>query len=113
MALECTFGALENLDQTDPDAVQALLDACTKALLTPSLWYWAIGLTIACALDPTADDLDQELDRLAEKIDAGAHVIMTQPIYAREQWDALMDRAAARWPMPRWNCRRRNIPPVA
>ena len=56
------------------------------------------GFTIACALDPTADDLDQELDRLAEKIDAGAHLIMTQPIYAREQWDTLMDRAAARWP---------------
>lgn len=50
MALECTFGALENLDQTDPDAVQALLDACTKTLLAPSLWYWAIGLTVACAL---------------------------------------------------------------
>jgi len=50
MALECTFGALENLDQTDPDAVQALLDACTQALLAPSLWYWAIGLTIGGAL---------------------------------------------------------------
>ena len=56
------------------------------------------GFTIACALDPTADDLDHELDRLTEKIDAGAHLIMTQPIYAREQWDALMDRASARWP---------------
>jgi len=56
------------------------------------------GFTIACALDPTADDLDQELERLADKIDAGAQLIMTQPIYAREQWDAFMDRAAARWP---------------
>ena len=56
------------------------------------------GFTIACALDPTAEDVDQELNRLAEKIDAGAHVIMTQPIYAREQWDRLMDRASARWP---------------
>ena len=56
------------------------------------------GFTIACALDPTADDLDQELERLADKIDAGAQLIMTQPIYAREQWDAFMDRAAARRP---------------
>jgi len=53
------------------------------------------GFTIACALDPTADDLEHEIERLAAKIDAGAHVIMTQPIYAREQWDRLMDRRVA------------------
>jgi homocysteine S-methyltransferase len=56
------------------------------------------GFTIACALDPTADNLEQELNRLSEKIDAGAHLIMTQPIYAREQWDRLMDLASKRWP---------------
>ena len=50
MALECTLGALKSLDQTEPDAVQAVLDVCTKALLAPSLWYWALGLTVACAL---------------------------------------------------------------
>lgn len=56
------------------------------------------GFTIACALDPTAEDLEHELDRLSDKIDAGAHVIMTQPIYGREQWDRLMDHASKRWP---------------
>jgi len=56
------------------------------------------GFTIACALDPTADDLDHEVGRLAAKIEAGADVIMTQPIYAREQWQRLMDHAARRWP---------------
>ena len=55
------------------------------------------GFTIACALDPTAEDLDAEIDRLAGKIEAGAHLIMTQPIYATEQWDRFMQRAAARW----------------
>ena len=55
------------------------------------------GFTIACALDPTAEELDKEIDRLAGKIEAGAHLIMTQPIYATEQWDRFMDRAAARW----------------
>jgi methionine synthase I (cobalamin-dependent)/5,10-methylenetetrahydrofolate reductase len=55
------------------------------------------GFTIACALDPTQDDLERELDRLSGKIEAGAHLIMTQPIYARAQWDRFMDRAAARW----------------
>jgi homocysteine S-methyltransferase len=56
------------------------------------------GFTIACALDPTAADTEHELDRLAGKLEAGAHVIMTQPIYGAEQWERFMDRAAARWP---------------
>ncbi len=53
--------------------------------------------TVACALDPTAGDLEHELDRLTGKLEAGADLIMTQPIYAREQWDRLMERAARRW----------------
>jgi homocysteine S-methyltransferase len=55
------------------------------------------GFTIACALDPTAADLDGEIDRLAGKIEAGAQLIMTQPIYAPSQWQRFMERAAARW----------------
>ena len=50
MALECSFSALTNLDQTDPDAVQALLQTCTGALSSPILWAWALGITAACAL---------------------------------------------------------------
>jgi methionine synthase / methylenetetrahydrofolate reductase(NADPH) len=56
------------------------------------------GFTIACALDPTAADLEHEVERLAGKIEAGADVVMTQPIYAREQWDRFMEVAAGRWP---------------
>lgn len=55
------------------------------------------GFTIACALDPTAADLDREIDRLQGKLDAGAHVIMTQPIYERGQWERFMDRATVRF----------------
>ena len=55
------------------------------------------GFTVACALDPTAEDLDKEIERLAGKIDAGADLVMTQPIYATAQWDRFMERAAARW----------------
>ena len=55
------------------------------------------GFTIACALDPTAADLDREIERLASKIEAGAHLIMTQPIYAAAQWQRFMERASARW----------------
>ena len=56
------------------------------------------GFSIACALDPTADNLDHEVERLAAKVDAGADLIMTQPIYSRAQWDRFMERAALRWP---------------
>ena len=55
------------------------------------------GFTIACALDPTAADLDREIERLASKMEAGAHLIMTQPIYAAAQWQRFMERASARW----------------
>lgn len=56
------------------------------------------GFTVACALDPTADNLDSEIERLAAKIDAGANVVMTQPIYSSDQWQRFMDHAAKRWP---------------
>jgi methionine synthase / methylenetetrahydrofolate reductase(NADPH) len=56
------------------------------------------GFTVACALDPTAADIDHEVERLAGKLEAGADVVMTQPIYAVDQWWRFMDRAARRWP---------------
>jgi methionine synthase / methylenetetrahydrofolate reductase(NADPH) len=55
------------------------------------------GFTIACALDPTAADLDREVERLASKLAAGADLVMTQPIYGVEQWQRFMDRAAGRF----------------
>ena len=39
--------------------------------------------------------LEQEIERLAAKLEAGADLIMTQPIYAREQWDRFMERAVS------------------
>ena len=39
------------------------------------------GFTIACALDPTAADAATEWDRLERKLAAGAHLVMTQPLY--------------------------------
>lgn len=44
--LQCTPGALQRLDTQDLDAVQALLDTCLRTLLDPTLWAWAIGLTL-------------------------------------------------------------------
>ena len=48
MALECTFASLSKVDQADPEAVQALLQSCIDTLLSPTLWEWAIVLTLIC-----------------------------------------------------------------
>jgi len=53
------------------------------------------GFTIACALDPTAADGATEWDRLERKLEAGAHLVMTQPLYSLEQVEA-MDAEARR-----------------
>ena len=55
------------------------------------------GFTIACALDPTAADAATEWDRLERKIAAGAHLIMTQPLYSIEQVEAMFDEARQRF----------------
>jgi methionine synthase I (cobalamin-dependent)/5,10-methylenetetrahydrofolate reductase len=36
---------------------------------------------IGCAFNPTAGDLPLEIDRLGQKLEAGAHFVMTQPVY--------------------------------
>jgi homocysteine S-methyltransferase len=55
------------------------------------------GFTIACALDPTAADAATEWDRLERKLAAGAHLIMTQPLYGLEQVEAMFDEARRRF----------------
>jgi homocysteine S-methyltransferase len=55
------------------------------------------GFTIACALDPTAADAATEWDRLERKIAAGAHLVMTQPLYDVAQVDAMDSEARRRF----------------
>ena len=55
------------------------------------------GFTIACALDPTAADTPAEWDRLERKLAAGAHLIMTQPLYDLAQVDAMFAEAERRF----------------
>jgi len=40
-----------------------------------------LNLSIGCALNPTAQNRAMELERFRRKIEAGAHFVMTQPIY--------------------------------
>ncbi len=44
------------------------------------------SFTIAVACDPTRDDLEHEADRLHSKLEAGGHLIMTQPVYEMVTW---------------------------
>jgi methionine synthase I (cobalamin-dependent)/5,10-methylenetetrahydrofolate reductase len=55
------------------------------------------GFTIACAVDPTAEDLDRELDRLSAKIDAGADLVMTQPLYEVAQLERFQEGVTRRF----------------
>ncbi|HEX8940006.1 MAG TPA: bifunctional homocysteine S-methyltransferase/methylenetetrahydrofolate reductase [Candidatus Limnocylindrales bacterium] len=55
------------------------------------------GFTVACALDPTAADPEREWDRLARKLDAGADLVMTQPLYDLAQVEAMLDEARRRF----------------
>jgi methionine synthase I (cobalamin-dependent)/5,10-methylenetetrahydrofolate reductase len=55
------------------------------------------GFTIASALDPTAADQRTEWDRLERKLEAGADLIMTQPLYGLAQVEAMDVEARRRF----------------
>jgi homocysteine S-methyltransferase len=55
------------------------------------------GFTIACALDSTAADPVKEWDRLERKLEAGAHLVMTQPLYSESQVEAMLREARRRF----------------
>src|ERR1700742_4260033 len=48
--MACDLSALDQIDTSDPEQASALLQECTKTLLSPDLWAWAIGLTIIGAI---------------------------------------------------------------
>src|SRR6202040_3019026 len=52
----------------------------------------ATNYTIGVAVNPVAEDIDEELRRFQEKIEAGAHFAMTQPIFDPGHWGAFLKR---------------------
>jgi homocysteine S-methyltransferase len=56
-------------------------------------------LSIGCALNPTAENRQEEIDRFRRKLEAGAHFVMTQPIYEIEDLTNFLD-AFGRCPAP-------------
>jgi methionine synthase I (cobalamin-dependent)/5,10-methylenetetrahydrofolate reductase len=52
----------------------------------------ATNFTIGVALNPVADDLDNEIARFQAKVEAGAHFAMTQPLFDPEHWYAFLKK---------------------
>jgi homocysteine S-methyltransferase len=50
---------------------------------------------IGAALNPVAEDLEWELDRFHQKLEAGAHFVMTQPVYDAELFARVLARIGA------------------
>ncbi|MCC6675039.1 MAG: methylenetetrahydrofolate reductase, partial [Thermomicrobiales bacterium] len=55
---------------------------------------------IGCAVDPTRDDLVLEAERLHAKLNAGAHFVMTQPIFDAEVWTNFLEYFGGPVPVP-------------
>jgi methionine synthase I (cobalamin-dependent)/5,10-methylenetetrahydrofolate reductase len=52
------------------------------------------------AVNPTPDDLDLELERFEQKLDAGAKYAMTQIVFDLSYLDAFVERLGGSWPIP-------------
>ena len=58
------------------------------------------NFTIGVALNPMADDLDNEMARFHAKMEAGAHFAMTQPLFDPAHWSAFLKKLGGRPPIP-------------
>jgi methionine synthase / methylenetetrahydrofolate reductase(NADPH) len=55
---------------------------------------------VGVAVNPSAADLDLELERFRRKLDAGAHFVMTQALFDLELLDRFAERLGGAWPIP-------------
>jgi methionine synthase / methylenetetrahydrofolate reductase (NADH) len=60
----------------------------------------ATNFTIGVAVNPVADDLDNEIERFHAKIEAGAHFAMTQPLFDPSHWHAFSKKLGGKPPIP-------------
>jgi methionine synthase / methylenetetrahydrofolate reductase (NADH) len=58
------------------------------------------NFTIGVAVNPLAEDLDEELRRFRLKVEAGAHFAMTQPIFDPDHWEQFLKRMGGKSPIP-------------
>lgn len=60
----------------------------------------ATNFTIGVAVNPVAENIDEELKRFEEKVKAGAHFAMTQPIFDPEHWAVFLKKLGGKSPIP-------------
>jgi methionine synthase / methylenetetrahydrofolate reductase (NADH) len=60
----------------------------------------ATNFTIGVAVNPVAENLDEEIARFHAKIEAGAHFAMTQPLFDPEHWLAFVKKLGGKSPIP-------------
>ena len=58
------------------------------------------NFTIGVALNPVADDLDNEIERFHAKVEAGAHFAMTQPLFDPEHWHVFLKKLGGKPAIP-------------
>jgi methionine synthase I (cobalamin-dependent)/5,10-methylenetetrahydrofolate reductase len=60
----------------------------------------ATNFTIGVAVNPVADDIEEEIRRFFAKVEAGAHFAMTQPIFDPAHWHAFLKKIGGKSPIP-------------
>ena len=55
---------------------------------------------VGVAVNPTADDLELEVERFRQKVEAGAKFAMTQIVFEAEPLDAFAQLLGGEWPIP-------------
>jgi len=60
----------------------------------------ATSFFIGVAVNPSADDLETELDRFRKKVEVGAQFAMTQIVFDLEYMDRFVERLGGEWPIP-------------
>jgi homocysteine S-methyltransferase len=60
----------------------------------------ATRFAAGCGVNPTADDLDAEFERVRRKLDAGPQFVMTQPVYELECWERFVERLSGLTSIP-------------
>jgi methionine synthase / methylenetetrahydrofolate reductase(NADPH) len=58
------------------------------------------NFTVGVAVNPMADDLDNEIARFHAKIEAGAHFAMTQPLFDPSHWHAFLKKLGGKPTIP-------------
>jgi methionine synthase I (cobalamin-dependent)/5,10-methylenetetrahydrofolate reductase len=69
-------------------------DYSGKAIDAPTSFF------VGCAVNPSAEDLDEELERFRRKVDAGARFAMTQALFDIAYLDHFLERLGGESPIP-------------